>query len=392
MTATATKTKPASGIRLARTDLLAALVAVGKAVPTRSPKPILQNVRIGDGLVTGTDLEVRVDRVIEEQCEPFLVPHARLLNIVREARGDEVTLKPKDTSIVVKCGGGSWTLPTEDVREFPAWEPEGMTPVCRLPADQFARAVRSTVYACDTESSRYALGAVLLEIAGGNPTFIATDGRRLSLAETETDQAVDDRSVLVPARVMQLVLGLFAKKKKHKDALAEEDEHPTDGDINPDFASVQIESNNQEVVFSIKKTTVTARLTDGRFPRWRDVVGEPEGEATIVEIAELVAATRAAAIVTSEQSKGIDLSWQGETLVLHGRSAEYGESTVKCPVITAGSQATVKLDPHYIVDFLRNLPADDEPQVEVFVKDAASRVLIRCGDYTGVIMPLNIEG
>lgn len=369
MTATATKTKPASGIRLARTDLLAALVAVGKAVPTRSPKPILQNVRIGDGLVTGTDLDVRIDRVIEEQCEPFLVPHARLLNIVREARGDEVTLKPKDTSIVVRCGGGSWTLPTEDVREFPAWEPEGMTPVCRLPADQFARAVRSTVYACDTESSRYALGAVLLEIAGGNPTFIATDGRRLSLAETETDQAVDDRSVLVPARVMGIV-----------------------GDMASGDGSVQVESTGNEVRFELDGTTITARLTEGRFPRWRDVVGEPEGEATIVEIAELVAATRAAAIVTSEQSKGIDLSWQGETLVLHARSAEYGESTVKCPVITAGSQATVKLDPHYIVDFLRNLPADDEPQVEVFVKDAASRVLIRCGDYTGVIMPLNLEG
>ena len=196
MTATATKTKPASGIRLPRTDLLAALQAVGKAISSRTPKPILRNVRIGDGIITGTDLEVRVDRAIEADCEPFLVPWDRLLNIVREARGDEVTLKQKDTSIVVKCGGGSWTLPTEDAREFPAWEPEGLRFVCRMPAEQFHRAVRATVYATDNQSSRYALGAVCLDVdrESGEVNFIGTDGRRLSVARVDLGETQDPDS------------------------------------------------------------------------------------------------------------------------------------------------------------------------------------------------------
>lgn len=369
-TATATKNAPASGIRLERTELLSALNAVSKAVPSRAPKPILRNVRIGGGLITGTDLEVRIDRAIEEDCEPFLVPADRLTAIVREARGDEVTLKPKGTSVVVKCGGGSWTLPTEDAAEFPAWEPEGMTPVCRMPADQFARAVRATAYACDTESSRFALGAVLLEIADGNPTFVATDGRRLSVAEAETDQAVDDRQVLVPAHAIAVVGNM------------------ADGD-----GSVQVDATASEVRFEFEGTTVTARLTDGRFPRWRDVMGEPEGEPTILDIAELKAATRAAAIVTSEQSKGINLSWHGGKLVLSGKSSEHGESSVKCEIVSAGSEAAVKLDPRFIVDFLNGIESKEgEPQVELYVKDAASRVLLKCGDYSGVIMPLDPAG
>jgi len=369
MTATATKTK-ASGttVKIPKAELLDALVAINHATPARPAKPILANCRIGDGLVTGTDLEVRIDRTIAEHCEPFLVPHARLLAIVRAATGDEVTLVAKGPSVTVRCGGGSWTLPTEDVAEYPTWEPGEMQPVCRLPADQFARAARATTYATDCESSRYALGAVLIEVANGNPTWVATDGRRLSCVETETDQAVDDRQTLVPRRVLDIVAGMAT------------------GD-----GSVQVEANAKEVRFDLDGTTVTGRIVEGRYPRWRDVVGQPEGQATVLEVGELLAAVRSAAIVTSEQSKGVDLTWTADTLIISGRSAEYGESTVRCPLVAAGSASPTKVDPRYVVEFLRSIPADEEPQVSLYATDPQSRVLLKCGPYTGVIMPLAKE-
>lgn len=369
MTATATKQKAASTtVKIPKAELLDALVAINHATPARPAKPILANCRIGDGLVTGTDLEVRIDRTIAEHCEPFLVPHARLLAIVRAATGDEVTLTAKGPTVTVRCGGGSWTLPTEDVAEYPTWEPADLKAVCRLPADQFARAAKATTYATDSESSRYALGAVLIEVKGGNPTWVATDGRRLACVETETDQAVDDRQTLVPRRVLDIVAGMAT------------------GD-----GSVQVEASAKDVVFTLDGTTVTGRLVEGRFPRWRDVVGEPEGQATVLEVAELLASVRAAAIVTSEQSKGVDCVWTADTLVISGRSAEYGESTVRCPLVAAGSASQTKVDPRYVIEFLRSIPADEEPQVDVYATNAESRVLLKCGPYTGVIMPLAKE-
>jgi len=343
-------------------------MAIKPATPSRPAKPILANCRIGDGLITGTDLEVRIDRAISEQCEAFLVPHDRLLQIVKAASGDEVTLKASGTTVSVKCGRGSWTLPTEDVAEYPTWEPADLKAVCRLPADQFARAARATTYATDVESSRYALGAVLIEVANGNPTWVATDGRRLSCVETETDQAVDDRQTLVPCRVLDIVAGMAT------------------GD-----GSVQVEANAKEVRFDLEGTTVTGRIVEGRYPRWRDVVGQPEGQATVLEVGELLAAVRSAAIVTSEQSKGVDLTWTADTLVISGRSSEYGESTVKCPLVAAGSTSPTKVDPRYVIEFLRSIPADEEPQVDVYATDSQSRVLLKCGPYTGVIMPLAKE-
>jgi hypothetical protein len=59
--------------------------------------------------------------------------------------------------------------------------------------------------------------------------------------------------------------------------------------------------------------------------------------------------------------------------------------------VVAGSTSTTKLDPRYLADFLRAIPADEEPQVDVYATDRQSRVLLRCGPYTGVIMPLAVE-
>jgi DNA polymerase-3 subunit beta len=332
----------------------------------------MQNVRLGDGLLTGSDLEVRIDREIDYHGEPMLLPAHRLSAILRAATGDEVHLAAKDSTVTVKCGAGSWTLPTEDVAEYPVWEPEDLKALCRLPADQFGRAAKATTYAADSESSRYALGGVLLDVTptddGSMQNWVATDGRRLACVETESDQAVDVSQTIVPGRLMAAVASLAT------------------GD-----GSVQIEANAKEVRFTLTGCVVTGRLLEGRFPRWRDVVGEPEGEPSVIDCVELLQAVNAAAIVTSEQSKGVSLDWTSGTLVLAGRSSEYGESLCECPTIASGTTASTRLDPQYMAQFLSHLPADEEPHVDVYVKDAESRVLLRCGTYTGVIMPLAAE-
>jgi len=384
-TATATKER-ATTITLSRSALSEALADVLRAVPQRGPKPILANVRLGDGLLTGTDLEIRIDREIDYHGDALLLPGHRLSAILRAATGDSVTLTPKGTSVTVKCGAGSWTLPTEDVAEYPIWDPKDLKAVCRLPADQFFRAARATTYVCDTESSRYALGAVLLEIKDGNPTWVATDGRMLACVETETDQAVDDRDVLVPSKVLTIVFGLLKKKKsKINNADDESDDRP---EVDPSFGSVQTESNNKEIRFTLAGCTVTGRMIEGRFPRWRDVVGEPEGEPSVIERKDLLQAVNAASIVTSDQSKGINLTWGKDSLALVGRSSEYGESRCTCPTIHHGLPGCTKLDPKYLSQFLSHLPADEQPHVDVYIKDPQSRVLLKCGPYTGVIMPL----
>jgi DNA polymerase-3 subunit beta len=155
--------------------------------------------------------------------------------------------------------------------------------------------------------------------------------------------------------------------------------------------SVQLEATANELLATIGGTTVTARLTEGRFPRWRDVIPANGGEPTTVLSTELLSATRAAAIVTSEQSKGVQYTFTKEGIHLHGQSSEAGESSVTCDIVEAGKACTVKLDPVFVREWLSGLPADGKPTVSVQATDAQSAVVLRTDTFVGVIMPLATE-
>jgi DNA polymerase-3 subunit beta len=369
------KTK-AGGITLSAATLKQALAQVSAAVPSRHAKPILANVLLSDGVLTGTDLEVRIDAEIDYHGPAMLLPHGRLSAILSAAGGDEVTLTQEDSKCVITCRKrqhektyGTWTLPTEDAAEFPTWAVTGGKPVCRLPADQFCRAVAGVVYACDEESSRYALGGVCLDVHGGTVTLVATDGRRLSSVECEVDQAVDDGQTLVPARALGIMQRLAAGSE----------------------SAVQLEASGTECVMTVDGITVTARLLEGKFPKWRDVIPTRDAKCTTVTSTELLSATRAAAIVTTEDSRGVQFAFNGEGIWLHGQSAVAGESSVTCPVVESGQACSVKLDPVYVRNWLTGLPADGEPVVSVEAVDHTSAVVLRCGEYTGVVMPMALD-
>jgi len=219
------------------------------------------------------------------------------------------------------------------------------------------------------------LGAVAIDVKDSVPTFVATDGRMLAAVEAEVDQAVDDRThskdpkvkppLLIPANAIRLAA-----------AIAEGSDD-----------SVQIEATASEVVMTCDRATITARLVAGTFPRWRDVFPAPTTEPHSVVRDELLASTRAAAVVTSEQSNGVVYDW-ADKLTLTARSSEYGESRVTCDLQESGTPCKVKLNPAFVRDYLQNLPADEEPHVSVLTNGSGGAVVLTTGEYRCVIMPL----
>jgi DNA polymerase-3 subunit beta len=372
-TATATrKSSRRGGVTIGTAAIRQAVADVSPAVTSRPARAILTNVLLADGRLTATDLEIQISVEIDYPGEPLLLPHARLKSILATAIGPEVSLTVDGSVCVVSVGRGVWRLPMESAAEFPVWSADGVRSLVRLPGDQFARAVRGTCYATDTESSRFALGAVLVEVSRdtGIASFVATDGRRLSLVECEHGQDVDDGTALVPSRALAAMAALAGRS----------------GDD-----EVQLEASARELSATLPGATVLARLVDGRFPRWRDVLGgDRAGEqVTVVNREELLSATRAAAIVTTEQSKGLEFALAPDGIWLHGQSSDAGESSVTIDVVSGPAKAvTVKLDPRFVADWLKGLSAEDDPNVAIGVIDPGSAAIFRCDSCTGVVMPL----
>lgn len=375
MTTTMTRPRKArsGGISLSTTELKAALAAVKAAVPGRAAKPILLNVLLAEGSLTASDLELQIVVPLDYHGEPILLPYSRLAAIMAAAHGDEVTIESRGSNCVVSVGGGTWTLPTESAAEFPAWTPSGLRPICRMPGDQFRRAIRAVVYAAEKETSRYALGSVLVDVdrEEGKFHFVGTDGRRLACYSMGISNQCDPDSctTLISEKAAACMAALA---------------HGAD-------AAVSIDANASECVATIDGIVVTSRLVDGRFPKWRDVFPtRSDVDASVIPVAELLSATRQAAIVTSEQSRGVTYAITAEGLHLTARSSEAGESSVTCPVSKFGQAAVVKLDPRFVCELLNSVDMDEPLEVEAV--DGSEAVVFRSGDdHRAVIMPLADE-
>ena len=359
--------------KFAQAFLMAASVA-----PSRSPKPVLANIKLEatkDGAtLLGTDLEIgiRIDVAGLEVEVPgaALLPIARFGAILRESSDEKLTLDSDGRKTQVRGQWSEFNLPSENPADFPPVASFAEEKYHELPARFFRETVRRTIFATDPESSRYALGGVLLELDADKLTAVATDGRRLSKQEGPAKSVgghiTGDRTTIIPTRAMQAL----------DRALAENDEN------------IMLSARDNDVLVKSGRVTIYSRLVEGRFPKWRDVFPRREGVVTVeLPVGPFYAAVRQAAIVTSEDRRGVEFTFGGGKVVLLGHGAEFGESHVEMPIAYEGEPLPVNLDPRFVSDFLRVLDAEKTCRVEIRDSDAA--VVFSTDDgYAYVVMPL----
>ncbi len=361
-----------------REKLWHAFQVAASVAPSRSPKPILQNVKLevsAEGAtLMATDLEVgiRIELGGLEVEAPgsVVLPTSRFGSILRESSDEKLLLETDGRGTVVRGQRSEFRLPCENPDEFPTVASFEEEKYHELPARFFRELIRRTIFATDNESSRYALGGVLLEFSEEGIIGVGTDGRRLARqegpAKSVAGHQTGESTTIIPTRALQLI----------ERALAENDE------------AVCIASRDNDVLVRSQRVTIYSRLVEGRYPKWRDVFPRHEGSAKIeMNVGPFHTAVRQAAIVTSEERRGVEFAFGDGKVVLTAHGAELGESRVELPIAYEGPDVPVNLDPRYVSDFLKVLDTDQTFSLEI--KDAESAVVCSTEDgYGYVIMPL----
>jgi DNA polymerase III subunit beta len=362
-----------------RDKLLHAFQMAAGVAPARSPKPILQNVKLEvtkDGaILMGTDLEVgirmEVPGFVVEAPGSVVLPRDRFGKILTESSDEKLDLESDGRKAMVRGQRSEFQLPVENPDEFPNVMAFDEKKYHEMPARFFREVVRRTAFATDNESSRYALGGVLIELTANGLTAVATDGRRLSRqegpAKSVGEHATGDNTTIIPTRAMQLL----------ERALADNEDN------------IHLAARENDVLVKSGRATVYSRLVEGRYPKWRDVFPRREGMLKIdLTVAPFYAAVRQAAIVTSEERRGVDCIFGNGKVILSGHGAELGESHVELPIAYDGTDLGITLDPRYLSDFLKVLDAEQNFTVEL--RDAESAAVFATDDgYAYVVMPLS---
>ena len=364
-----------------RPSLLSALQIVAGVVPTRTPKEVLKNIKLQvDGSTTvliGTDQEVgirhEVHNVETDSTGEVLLPTTRVISILRELTDDQVTLEATERSLIIKGGHSEFSLSTEDPLEFPpvaAFEDQNYF---TIQASALKEMIRRTIFATDSESTRYALGGILLELTPERGTLAATDSRRLAVVTSPTqvvgEITVENTTPVVPSKAMQLI----------------ERSLPDQEDA---VAMIAVHAN--DVLVKCGGSTIYSRLVEGRFPRYSDVIPGEFASSIEMVVGPFYSAVRQAQIVTNEESRGVDFTFGDGKLTLSSRAADVGQSNVELPIPYDGEEVTIIFDPKFVADFLRIL--DGGTSIKVNLIDGESpAVFVTEDNYRYVVMPLARE-
>jgi DNA polymerase-3 subunit beta len=361
-----------------REAMLAAFQTAATVVPTRSPKPILKNVRIDvtsqQAIVMATDLEVgiriEVTDIEVESSGNFVAPVSLFGSILRENSDERLRIEAGSSGTVVSGDRSEFKMPHQNPDEFPVVTSFAESAFHEVPARLFRELIRRTVFATDQENSRYALGGVLLEMDDQRITGVATDGRRLAkmegVAHAVGGHSTANVMTIIPTRAMTLM----------ERAISESD------------TEIQIAGRGNDILVKSPRATIFARLVEGRFPRWRDVLpSRTESHKVEISVGPLYSALRQAAIFTNSESRGIEFTFADGNLQLKAAVAEAGTSRVEIPIGYSGPSLVLALDNRYVSDFLRVL--DPERSITVDFVDGESAALFTTDDgYGYVIMPM----
>jgi DNA polymerase III subunit beta len=365
-----------------REALLTAFGMVSGVVPLRSPKPILQNVKLiaeadeGSALM-GTDLEVgirhRVLGVKVEQPGSVILPTTEIGSILRTTTDPELTIETNDERLIIHGAHSEFTLTVEDANLFPEIPDFTASGYYIVGAADLKKLIRRTVFATDVESTRYALGGVLVELTAESIAMIGTDGRRLARmaapAEVEDNPPVPTGFPVIPVKALKLI-----------------DRNLADDDP-PVHISIQ---SGATVLARTESAVIYSRLVEGRFPRYQDVFPTNIEVRIPLEVGPLRTAVEQASIVTSEDSRGVDFQFGAGILRLISQSADVGSSHVEVPIAYDGKSVEITFDPRYLVDALKTL--DDTTAITAELIDSKNAAVFKTDDrYTYVVMPLTRE-
>jgi DNA polymerase-3 subunit beta len=365
-----------------RDGLLGAFAMVSGVVPARSPKPVLQNIKLTadeeDGSVLmATDLEVGIRHQVlgvrVDQPGTVILPSGHVGSILRTSGDQELEIITDDDHLIVRGQHAEFTLPLEDASLFPEVPDFAATSYHVISAGSLKKLIRRTIFATDLESARYALGGVLLELTVESIAMVGTDGRRLARmsapAEIENGPSAPTGTPVIPVKALKLI-----------------ERNLVDDEV-PIHLAIQ---SGTAVLVRTESAVIYSRLVEGRFPRYQDVFPTSIEVKIPLEAGQLRLAVEQASIVTSEDSRGVDFQFSSGTLKLSSQAADVGSSYVDLPIAYEGKPVDITFDPRYLVDALRTL--DDTTIVTAELIDSKNAAVFRTADhYTYVVMPLTRE-
>jgi DNA polymerase III subunit beta len=362
----------------ARKDaLLAGLASVPNVVSSQTTLPILSNVLIeadaSDGVLrlSTTDLDLRVCRSVQapvEQGGQITLPARHLLSIVRALPEGDISFEANGQNVAaIRSGTVQYKLMGLAAEDFPPLSRLDEPKVFTLPAKALKEALQRTCYAASEDDSRYALKGALFAFKANKLRVVATDGRRLALAEIEVEFPVSaETEFIVPTKAVYELTRLLG-----------------------DEGEVTLHAGEGQIAVELEGVLLVSKLIAASFPNYHQVIPTQPGSRVHLDRESFLAALRRASLLADAKSRSIKLVFSGGNVEIVAVTPDVGEARENVALKYNGADRTVAFNPDYLVAPLKSLSPD---AVSLDLMEDTSPGVIRAdGTFLYVLMPLRVE-
>ena len=368
-------------------NLSSGLGVVGRAVATRSPLPITQNVLIQTDQsrlkLAATNTEIAITTWIGSQIEDegaITVPARLFTELVNSLPAERIDIESisAGTGISVKCSRVDSNVNGIDAEEFPPIPSIDDGIVGKIEPGVLLDAISRVAFAAATEDSRPVLTGIKVEIEGDNFTFAAADGFRLAVYKGKLAEPLsEDTEFIIPARSLQEISRLVSGSRE--------------------LVEFTVTSNKSAALFRLADTEIVTQLLQGTFPNYGQLIPESHDNRATMNRGDLSSAARSASIFARDGSGivriMVDASPDGGTgkLSISSRAEEVGDHQGDVDANVEGDDAKIAFNSKYLLDVLEVM---SESEVALETTTPSSPGVLRPVDndnYVHVIMPMFVQ-
>jgi DNA polymerase-3 subunit beta len=361
--------------------LLDGLQRIQNIINNRVTLPILSNVLLEVSeknlSLTTTDLEVTIRTHIPvamvEKLGSTTLPVRRLFSIIRELPAEEISLETDARNVTsIRSGPSFFKVFGLAKDEFPTLPPLEEKRCFTMTQGELKAGLHKTSYAISLDESRHMLNGVLFSFKEGRLTLVATDGRRLALADTELGEikypSDHECDFIVPTKAINELQRLLDDEKE-----------------------LRLHVGENRVSFDLESSLLTTKLVDGKYPNYRQVIPTETNERVVLEREAFFQSVRRVALLSNDKSGSICLNFSQNNLDITSNTPEIGEAKESLAVAYKGANLSISFNPDFLMDPLKNLSDDtivleliDEMSPGVFKINSAQRFLY-------VLMPIRVS-
>jgi DNA polymerase-3 subunit beta len=367
-------------IVIQRTPLLEACKLAERAVFARPVNKILGNLlldaRDGGCFLTGANQSVAVRLPVPawvERTGPVLVPAREFLGILREVAEGELTIVAEPGRVLVRGHDAEFDLRSDDASRFPPLPscPDG--PADDIACEPLRLAIQRTLFAAGRAPEGHSLRGVLWEVEADRVRLVATDNRRLAVAEIRARAHPESglpRQAILPLEAMQMLERLAGAQG----------------------GTMKVRFRQRQVFFRAAGALLCSRLVEGSFPPWRKAMAWEPRYRLLLPVGSFLSGVKQAAVLRDKADSRLLLRFQSGRVTLRSRQAGTGQANVRQALVFPCTRESVEVafNPIYLAELLSVL--DSEGTVELDLRDPDAPALFCAGEnYRHLLMPLRRE-